>query len=337
MINSYGSLSPIEAVKASGKLLAVGQPKMYLQRTGQTDDQPMNSTRTRKWRRYHSFPITKAPLAEGIAPAEQQLTYTDYVCVLQQYGSRYPITDVVADTHTDPILQVLMTRGGEQAAKVTEVVTFDCLKGGTNVYFANNAANRAAVNSPLTAGDVRRLLRQFDRQYAQEITEIISPSAKVSTAGVEGGYYAYAHTDIWNDLRKLSGFKTVVEYGDPSQALPGEKGAFERLRFILSPLYEPWYAAGTSGTTYLANTSAPSTSTACDVYPIVVVARDSYAVVRLQGKKAVKVMVHNPGQPAIGNELGQKGFVSWIMWYGCARLNEQWIARIEVACTANPT
>jgi len=73
------------------------------------------------------------------------------------------------------------------------------------------------------------------------------------------------------------------------------------------------------------------------VYPLLIVARDAYAVVRLQGRQAAKVMVLNPNKPRGGDPLGQKGTVSWKTYYTAAILNEEWIARLECACTANPT
>jgi len=309
---------------------------MVTQRYGQTDNQPKKASKTRTWRRYHSFPVATSPLAEGVSPAEQQITYSDYTATLQQYGAKSPITDVVQDTHEDPMLRVLSERSGEQAAKTVETVTIDVLKGGSNVYYANAAASRSAVNSPPLRADFRRVVRQFDRQNASPITRIIRPTPNVGTMGVEAGFFCMAHTDLEPDIRGITGFKGVVEYGNPGQATPGEVGSVERVRFVLTNMFDAWLAAGTAGTTYLANGSTPSTSTAADVYPMIVVARDAYGIVRLQGREAVKIMVLQPNEPRGNDELGQKGSVGWKLMYTCARLNEQWIARVEAACTGNP-
>ena len=84
-------------------------------------------------------------------------------------------------------------------------------------------------------------------------------------------------------------------------------------RFLLTDMFEPWLAAGTSGVTYLSSGAAVSVAAAADVYPIIVVAADSYGVVRMQGTTAIRPMVHFPkAQP--GDELAQRGFVSWKLY-----------------------
>jgi N4-gp56 family major capsid protein len=338
-VTTYGDISPRTATLAAKRLLAVGQPLITTQRFGMIDDQPQKKSKTRKWRRYHAFAAATSPLAEGIAPAGHALTYTDVVATLEQYGDLVEITDVVEDTHEDPVLQVSVDRSGEQAAETVEVVTIDVLKAGTNVYYANNVTSRATVNSGPTRADLRRVVRGFDRNKAKRISRIVSPSALFATEPVEAGFFAMGHTDLEPDIRNITGFKPVAEYSNPGAAIPGEIGAVERIRFVLTPLFTAWEAAATSatGTTYLSSGAAAATALAPDVYPLLIVARDAYAVVRLQGRQAAKVMVLNPNKPRGGDPLGQKGTVSWKTYYTAAILNEEWIARLECACTANPT
>jgi len=44
------------------------------------------------------------PLLEGVTPAGLKLDFKDYVVQLNQYGDFIQISDVVEDTHEDPIL-----------------------------------------------------------------------------------------------------------------------------------------------------------------------------------------------------------------------------------------
>ena len=336
-VTTYGDISPRTAVKAAKRLLRIGQQKMMTQRFGMMDDQPQNSTRVRKWRRYHSFPLAKTPLTEGVTPAGHKLTYTDYVATLEQYGDLVTITDVIKDTHEDPVLRTAVDRSADQAARTIESVAIDVLKGGTNVYYASSVGSRALVAAPISRGDIRRIQRGFDRTLAEPISTIIKAGPDESTQGVEASFFAMGHTDLEPDIRNMTGFKTIVEYANVGQAVPHEIGAVDRTRFCLSAMWEPWDAAGANTTTLLSNGDAPAGSQPCDVYPIVIVAKDAYACVRLQGRQAVKIMVLNPDQPRGGDELGQRGSVSWKTYFTCVRLNEQWMARLEVGATANPS
>lgn len=332
---TYGDISPRTAGKVVARLLDRGQHLMVVERFGQVDPQGKNSTKTRKWRRYNSFPRAVQPLAEGVPPTGNKLTYVDITCTLEQYGDAYPLTDVVADTHEDPIIQQMTDLSGEAAAETVETIRINFLKAGTNVFYANGATSRATVASPPTRGDFRLIYRYFKNNKAREISEIIAASAKISTEPVMPAYFCMGHTDLDADIRGIPGFIPVKNYADSSKALPGEIGSVEQFRIILTPMFEPWSQAGLSGTTYLSGGVEVSTAAQADVYPLIFVARDAYGIVPLQGFNSITPSVVNP-KPAPGDPLGQQGSVGWKTYQGGAILNQAWIARLECAATARP-
>ena len=68
------------------------------------------------------------------------------------------------------------------------------------------------------------------------------------------------------------------------------------------------------------------------VYPVIIFSAESLGCVTLSGYDAVVPKVVMP-QPAVTDPLGQSGSVGWKSWYACQILNEDWIYRIEVACS----
>lgn len=334
-LNTYGDISPRTAAWAAKMLLERGQPMTMLERFGHFDPQGKNKTKTRKWRRYEALSPATSPLVEGVTPAGNQIRYTDVEATLSQYGDYVSVTDVIQDTHEDPVLNEMVTVCAEQIAETVELIRYGVLKAGTNVFYANNVASRSLVTSAPLRGDLRKIYRSFKRNRAREITQIISASAKVSTEPVGRSYFLLGHTDLDSDVRNISGFVPIEKYSESTKAMEGEIGKVENFRILLSDLFEPFLAAGVSGSTYLTN-GASGTGKA-DVYPMLAIAQNAYAIVPLQGANAVKPMVKNPGQPTQGDELGQRGFVSWKMYQTAAILNELWMARYEVAATANPS
>jgi N4-gp56 family major capsid protein len=333
----YGDISPRTAASAAKKLLERGQSMLVTERFGQTDPQEAKKGKTRKWRRYNSLQRATTPLAEGVTPSGQKLTYTDVTATLEQYGDLVETTDVVQDTHEDPVLQEMSELCGEQSAETIEVIRIAVLKGGSNVFYANGVSARASVDSPPLRGDFRKIKRAFKRAKAREITKIVKASPNISTEPVEAAYFAMGHTDLESDIRNITGFLPVKQYADPGKALPGEIGSVESMRIILTDLFESWETSGASGTTYLSGGVEVSGAAQCDVYPIIVVAQNAYGIVPLQGKKKVKVSVKNPEEVSKSDPLGQRGFVSWKTYQAAAILNQQWLARYEVACTASPS
>ena len=337
MRTEYGDISPRTAAFAVKKLLERGKYLLVTEYFGQIDPQGENKTKTRKYRRYDSLSRAIAPLAEGISPAGQKMTATDITVNLEQYGDKVEITDVIADTHEDNVMAEATKLCAEQIGETIETVRINVLKAGTNVFYANGVTTRATVDSKPVRGDFRRIVRYFKKYKGREHTELIAPTAKISTFPVAPAYWALGHTDLDSDLRGISGFVPVEQYSDPSKAIMGEIGKIEGVRIVLTPLFEPWMASGTAGTTYLSSGGAVSGATACDVYPLIFLARDAFTIVPLAGKNAVKPTVINPGTPDKSDMLGQIGFVAWKMWQGCVILNQNWIARLECAATANPT
>lgn len=335
-LTTYGDISPRTAAKAARKMLDRGTANMVTERFGMTDPQPMNASKTRKWRRYKNLAPAVAPLAEGITPAGQKLSYEDVTANLEQYGDFVRITDVIQDTHEDPVLQQATEVIGEQQAETVELLRMAVLTAGTNVYYGTGVAGRTYVNNKICLSDIRKVVRGFNRNKARTISQLITAGAKIATEPVAPSYFAICHTDIEPDLRGITGFTPTEKYADASKALPNEIGKIEGVRFIGTSLLAAWQAIGVAGTTWIANCEVPGSSTAADVYPVLFFARNAYAIVPLQGADAVGLAVMNP-KVSPSDPLGQRGFVSWKCWQAAAILQELWLARLEVACTANPT
>ena len=336
--NTAGDIGYRSTGEVKKRLLRRGNYKLVAGKYGQAFTQGKNTTLTAKWRRYENFPTAEAPLQEGITPAGRKLSKTDVISTLQQYGDWAELTDIVFDAHEDDVPKETVNLCGDQMGETIEVVTIATLKSGSNVFYANNAGSRAAVNSPPLPGDFKRIERSLAKNRAERITSQIKASQNISTEPIDPAFIAMGHTDLKADIEGMEGFVPVRNYADSSKAVhPSEVGSLGSFRFLLTPLFESWQLAATSstGTTYLSSGEIPSASAYPDVYPILIVAKDSYGVVRMQGLDAVKPAVVYP-KPVVGDELGQRGFVSWKMYFTSVILNSSWVARYECAATALP-
>lgn len=326
---TYGSISQRTAAWAAKTMLEHAEPILVLQKFCQTKPLPKNTADNIKFRRPIPFTVSTTALTEGVTPTAQALSYEDVPVTIQQYGAVTEITDVVEDLSEDPVLKDASTLSGEQAAETLEMVTYGVLKGGTNVFYAESGdAGRANVDNVLTLSRQRAVIRGLKAQRAKPINKMLSGSVNHDTTPIEGGYIAFAHTDCESEIRSLAGFVPTSKYGSRAPLCPEEIGSVEGVRYILSPLLESFADAGGLATT---NTTYSTGGTQADVYPILFLAKDCAAVVPLKGAAAIKPMVLNPGTPSKSDPLGQKGMVSWKAYFAAVRLNESWIARLEVA------
>jgi N4-gp56 family major capsid protein len=345
---SYGDIGPAVAAWATVRMLKRAVPYLHFEKFGQTYPLPTNSTNTAKFRRYFmsgatgsagltgspisnfNTPLATTPLIEGVTPSGNKLSVEDYTITLAQYGDWVPITDVIQDMHPDPILAQISDILGEQAAQTIETLRFNVLKAGVNVFYANKVAGRTLLASAITLTDQRRVTTALNRQNAKKITQVVSSSPDYNTKSVEASYMAICHPDLETDIRSMTGFKAVADYGPHTTPFEGEIGSVEQVRYLTSTVCVPWADAATGTAVGVFRSTA---NVAPDVYPVIVLARDAYGIVPLKGKSSMTPMVVNP-KPVSGDPLGQRGSVGWKLYTGTIILQEAFMARLEVLCTA---
>lgn len=341
----YGDISPAVAAYSVVRMLKRAMPYLHIEKFGQTYALPTNSTNTAKFRRYFLagaggtagtttpgsafyIPLALTPLIEGVTPAGSKLANQDYTVTLGQYGDFVTISDVIEDVHTDPVLQQATDILGEQAAVTVETLRYNVLKAGVNVFYGNAVAARNLVVTAPQIADQRRVTTALNRQNARKISAVVASTPDFNTKSVEAAYFAICHPDLETDLRNMTGFKPVADYGPHQTPFEGEIGSCEQVRYLTSTVFFPFPdAGGAKGT--LRSTSG----TNADVYPILVFGRDAFGIVPLKGKSSMTPMVVNP-KPAAGDPLAQRGTVGWKLYTSTVILQELFMARLEVGATA---
>lgn len=333
------------------ELLKRGMPLLVFEKYGQAKPIPANSTKTINFRRYYlqttfsasftpneyfntasdqNFDPADRTLGEGVTPSATELRATDYTATLVQYGDRVVITDVVMDTHEDPVMAEAIQILGEQAAIIIEKTRFNTLKAGTNVFYSDGT-DRTTVASVISLNLQRKVTRFLKRQLAKPITTIVKSTPAYGTESIAASFIAVCHPDMEADLRNIASFVPAEKYGSMTP-MEGEIGKIEDCRYIMSTIVEPWADAATAA---LASTNSTVTTggTYPDVYPVLYFARDAYGLVPLKGKNSITPMVVNP-KPTDSDPLAQRGHVSWKGYQATIILNDFWMCRAEVAVSA---
>lgn len=343
---TYGDITPAVAAWAVVRMLKRALPLLVFEKFGQTYPLPTNSTQTAKFRRYFlsgatgaagsgsgAFytPLATTPLVEGVTPTGRTLANQDYTVQLAQYGDFITITDVVNDTHPDDILAVATDVLGENAAETVETLRFNVLKAGVNVFYANQVAGRSTVATKISLADQRRVTTALSRQNAKKITNVVASTPDYNTKSVEASFVAVVHPDLETDIRDMTGFKPVADYGPHTTPWEGEIGSVEQVRYIGTTIAKPF--EGTGVVVASAPTLRSNGGVNIDVYPVLYFARDAFGIVPLKGKDSMTPMVVNP-KPAAGDPLGQRGTVGWKLWTATVILQEAFMVRLEVGATA---
>lgn len=334
VITTYGDISPRTAAYAAKEFLERAIPYLVIEKFGQSKPLPGNNSKTMIFRKYNSLSTTPNVLVEGVTPTGKQLTSTDVPVTLEQLGDRVVITDVIMDTHEDPIFREAQEVLGEQAGQMIEVARFGVIKAGTNIYYANGVG-RTDVNSPMTLALQRKITRYLKRQMAKKITSVVKSTPAYGTQAVAPAFIALCHSDCEADIRNMAGFVPVEQYGSGMTPYESEIGKVEDVRYVYSTIFTPWTDGGGayagSGTAMLS-----TTGTSADVYPILFLGKNAYGIIPLKGPNAITPMVVNP-KPSDSDPLAQRGHVGWKAMTKAVILQDAWMVRAEVAVTSNPT
>ena len=332
--NLYGDISQRVGIYAVKKFLKRAKRECVVDKFAQFTAIPKNHSQTLKFRRYKTLGRITTPLTEGVTPTGQELVVEDVTAPIHQYGGVVQLTDQILDTHEDPVLNETVGLMGEQAAESFEAIKIAILAGCTNQFFAGGTSV-ATVSAAISLGLLRMVNRSLRRNLASKITRIVNAGPNISTEAVGASYILLGHTDLETDFRNITGFLPVEKYGVAYKAVSEyEIGKVENFRIILTSMFEPTKKAGASGTTLLHDGAPTSVSAAADVYPVYAIGRDAYAFTPLGGQNAAHISVVNP-KATHSDPLGQEGFVGWKGWMGGAILNDLWMAKISVGCTAN--
>src|SRR4030066_293983 len=321
MQTQYGDISPRTAGDVSADLLARGIPYLLFEKFGQGKPVPMNSTKSIIFRRYEALDNTPSALSEGVAPTAKKLTKTDITANLTQYGDVVEISDVVADTHEDPVRMEAVEILSEQAAQMIEIARYGIIKAGTNVFYANGTA-RTDVNTAISLSLQRRVTRALNRQNARRITSVVRSTPSFGTTNVAPSFVALCHTDCEGDVRNMPGYQPTETYGAMHDA---EIGKVENCRYFGSSLLTPFTDGGASTSTMLSTGAVVA-----DVYPVLYFGRDAYGIVPLKGKAAITPSVVNP-KPSASDPLGQRGYAGWESMQEGGVLQDLWRGRAQDA------
>lgn len=324
----FAGLSTPTTIYLEAKALAVAAMVQVLTRMCTTKPMPANKGDTIYFRRPILVPANTTPLGEGVTPAVKPITYQRVSCQLQQYGDLYGITDKVNDLSTDPVLNDAMMVAGRQVGDTQEQIVYGVAKAGTNVFYANGAT-RGAVNTAITLNKQRAVVRTLLANRAQRRYTMLDASPKYNTQAVEAAFVALGHTDLEADIRNLAGFKSTAEYGTGKPICNEELGKVENIRYILSPMLEPFYGAGGA-----VNGMKSIGGAAADVYPILYLGEDCLGAVPVKGQGSMTPYVIPVDKVDKADPLGQRGYVGWKFYFAAVRLNELWMARLEVSATA---
>lgn len=288
---------------------------------------PQGNSKVAKFRRYESFGYATTPLTESVPPSSTNPTKTDVTATVATYGAYVEFSDDIELTNPDPFVTEMNELNGEQAGNTLDVLRRDVLVTGTGVTYVNGSA-RSNINTTLTLASLRSVLRTFERNNTKYITSILSGSPNIGSDAIPMSFVAITHPDVAADVRQLSGFVGIEDYGQQRFIHETEYGAIPsiRMRFLINSNAKVWTGAG-QGSSTLVNTGGVA-----DVYGTLIFGMNAFGVIPLRGAALTNHMKAR-GSGGTSDPLDQVGTTGWKAKTTTVILNDNFMHRIESGAT----
>jgi N4-gp56 family major capsid protein len=340
-IRTYSSISGVSApIYCEAKVLERAGPQLCLDVAADSKPVPKNAGNAVNFRRWVNPAVSTTPVTEGVTPTARALAHADYNATINRFAEVFEESRVNYDLDVWDSVKGASDVLGDLISRTREQIRWNVAKAGSSViYNTSSITTRNTVNGALTVGRLDVATRSLQANKAMVFTQLQKASTAVSTAGVMPAYFAFGHTDLLPDLQRLSGFRAVSELANipPEARNPLLVGARGSVLFFLSPELGPIPDSGAA----IASTGMKSTTGVnIDVYPLVIVGQHAMGTIALRGagvagRGAVKVSILD--QPDKSDPTNERVYIS-AAWYDQAlRLSEEWMVRVEVGVTANPT
>lgn len=298
-------------------LLKAARPLLVHLRWAQVRDLPRNQSGAIRFRRYDLLTAATTALSEGVTPSGSQLSITNVDATVAQYGDFVTLTDYLQFTTLDPILTETADLLGQQAGNTLDQIARDVMVAGSTIQYASTATDTDTVSSSmkLTRQEVREAVRTLQGNDARKITRMMNATDGFNTSPINAAFIGIISHSTLYDLKNETGWIPVEEYANPKDAMEGEVGALDDVRFVMT------------------TNAATTTGSLTTVHLTLILGAEYYGISRISGE-AMKNIVKPLGSAGTADPLDQRATSGWKATFVTKRLNENFAVRIEHAVSA---
>lgn len=281
-------------------------PNLYFYQYGQKKPIPEHEGDTINFRRFNALSVGGA-LTEGQTPAGSSLTIATVTAQAAQYGDFVEISDKLDMAGIDPVLTETAEVLGEAAALTVDTLIRNVVSAGTNVMYANG---RTSTND-ITATDV---------MTHTEVLKAVRALKAANAKPLDGGYFVgLIDPAVAYDLQKDSFWQDISKYNGAENMMKGEIGRLGGVRFV-----------ETTNIKTANNTQSPAVS----VHSCMILGRDAYGVVDIDGGAVPQMIVKPFGSAGTADPLDQRATAGYKLYMTAVRLQELAMIRVECAASA---
>jgi N4-gp56 family major capsid protein len=202
--------------------------------------------------RWNRLPLSQSPIAEGVPPPPQQLTFTQVTGIATQWGGRIVFTDIAVHVVPEDLLQRGSERLGMQLAETKERNGWNSLNAVTQVNYVAQAGSRAALVAgnnldPTTVTRTYTNLKVigaplWNGQTGETIDRSINYTADQGEKAPRSAEHLVAITNplCLQDLKNNPLVVQTYQYSDHTKLYTNENGTWGGMVFCESNIMPSW-------------------------------------------------------------------------------------------------
>lgn len=267
------------------------------------------------FRRFNALGLSTTPLQESATPAGTNLSVTEVVVTVQEYGNYVTVSDALDLMAIDKVMTEASDVLGQNGGESVEAIIRNTLQAGTNVIYATGSTRAGiATSNPITLDLFRRAVTNLEANNTMKY----GGSMENPDIGGGGTYVAFLHPqviyDIWNDQE----LKNAMQYSSSDRLWNGEVGMLYNVRLIKTTLAPVFTGQGAAG---------------ANVYGTLIMGQNAAGAVDLAGKGKFELIVKPLGSAGADDPLNQRGSIGWKAWQAPVILNNNFMVRLETGAT----
>lgn len=344
-------VAPVNFVLMKGLLSAARKRLPYFNGTLAGTLEKGQGSASVKWRRIENLAATTTALSEvtGTAAAflgrdAVQPTITDITEAMVKYGQAILTTEEIDLYNINSKNAQLMDILGANAGESLNTLMRDVYDGAdtTQVRYANGVASDSVITAAISINDIKKAVNLLNRQSAMTFMPMGTSRDAYNNQPIRSSYYGITHPDVEEDIRGLSGFIGVEQYGGYTETMPYEFGAVGGVRWCATEI-----APLNSGASGLSNNALRMTANNVDVYSSFIYGREAVGSVGLGNMHAtsayemynpakppaVDLIYHPPGSSGVFDMFNEVGSIAWKSFFAGKVLNANWIVKLRTGAS----
>jgi len=312
------------------------------------------STRSVMWERIENLTAVTSALSEPEGNTAWQNgralvvpTKSTKSATAAKYGNAIQLTEEVdllqLNVNNMRLMDTLGANAGESLNELM-VDVYQTVSSGS-VRNGAGAATITSITTAISANDIKWAVNLINRNSGMRFTPMGTGSGNYNSQPIRDAFYGICHADVEEDIRDITGFIGVEQYGGYTATLPNEIGTVNGVRFCTTEL-AGIIAADSGGATASASLRYTTTSTAANLYDTFIYGREAVGSISLNAEHTtdsykmydrvpspIQLINHGVGSAGAGDPYNEIATIAWKCWFAGEVLNDLWLTRLRTGAT----